>query len=308
MDNGIGMRYNERYARIIGVEHTPEGLTLTGLATGRPDDCIEAFMKNREVPFVDTGVAIGLSPGNFIMSCICGNNGMDSGSIRDALRWETERKIISDPSDYNIDCILTEDAGFMFAGRRDLIDMVSSLLSIAEPNPSNIFTDVEPIAVYNGLMTSAAIGIEPVMVSVVEPDGLTTMVVNDRSVIYMESIPIQEKELYGVLPPSGASGGFDEDNEITQRLTGYIRDSYDRMAKKVAAAEKKVPSSMLISGAGVYAGDLVGSASREMGMDCEVFNPFMSLVVDVPLNQQALAEYGAAFVSCLGLALRAMEG
>ena len=308
MDSGIGMRYNERYARIIGVEHTPEGLTLTGLAAGRPDDCIEAFMKDREVPFVDTGVAVGLSPGNFIMSCICSGNGMDNDSIRDTLRWETERKIISDPSDYNIDCIVTEDAGFMFAGRRDLVDMVTSLLSIAEPNPSSIFTDVEPIAVYNGMMTSSAIGIEPVMVSVVEPDGLTTMVVNDRSVMYMESIPLQERELYGVLPPSGVTGAFDEDSEITQRLTGYIRDSYDRMARKLTAAEKKVPMSILISGAGVYAGDLAGSAGADLGMDCEVFNPFMSLVVDVPLNQQALAEYGAAFVSCLGLALRAMEG
>ena len=308
MDSGIGMRYNERYARIIGVDHTPEGLTLTGLAVGRPDDCIEAFMKDCEVPFVDTGVAVGLSPGNFIMSCICGDHGLDADSIRETLRWETERKIISDPAGYNYDSILTEDAGFMFAGRLDLVEMVSSLLSVAEPDTSRIFTDVEPVAVYNGLMTSSAIGIEPVLVSVVEPDGLTTMVVNDRSVIYMESIPIQERELYGVLPPSGASGGFDEDNEITQRLTGYIRDSRDRMVRKLTAAEKKIPTSLLLTGAGVYAGNLAGSAGAELGMDCEVFNPFMSLVVDVPLNQQELAEYGAAFVSCLGLALRAMEG
>ena len=77
MAQGIGISYNADGARILKVERSGEGLSITGIAAGLPGLNLEALISENEISLDDSSVAFGLRPGDFLTSSIKREEGMD---------------------------------------------------------------------------------------------------------------------------------------------------------------------------------------------------------------------------------------
>ena len=170
MPQGVGVRYNSNGVRILKLEQVKEGLKVSGIAVGMPSGSLDSFMNEQGISTADAPVAFGLGPGDFITASIRHEEGMDDSEMREQLQWEIERKLISDPSEYNFDSAMVNDIGFMFAGRKKIIaEMIQSDIEF--------FTDVEPIALYNGCESAGEMSGEKVMLVSVEAEGVSSVVV-----------------------------------------------------------------------------------------------------------------------------------
>ncbi len=103
MSQGIGVRYTASGVRVLGLERSDEGIKITGIATGLPEGSLETFITQNGFSLEDAIVACGLCPGDFLSAFIKPDDGMDNMEFIDQLKWEIERKMISEPSDYFTD-------------------------------------------------------------------------------------------------------------------------------------------------------------------------------------------------------------
>lgn len=307
MTQGIGVRYNEQGVRLLSVIRSEKSLKITGLAAGPPEETLEFFLKSKITIPGNTSITIGLKPGDFIFSSMMCEEEMTGKEMEDHLRWEIEKKIISDPSDYAFDFFITDATGYVFAGRKDIIEEEKSLFSDKRSSLAHIITDVETVALYNGSEGAGEVGMDTVMLISVEAEGISSLVIDRGALVALESFPIQEEDLRLVLPGLDREGLNHINTATIQRLAGYIEQSVKRLTSYGDYKDKPTLKRFVLSGGGAYCGNLAEVVSKMTGIPVTISNPLKPRLTEVPESQAELVRMSAAFTSCFGLALRALE-
>ena len=307
MSQGIGIRYSERGVRLLSLEKSKKKLKINGIAAGEPEKTLKSFIESKVSSDENTSITIGLCPGDFLSSTMIREDEMTGKDMMDHLRWEIERKIISAPENFRFDFFITDNIGCVFAGRRALIDKHKSSLSEIGTFIGNIFTDVEPVALYNGSEGSGDTGPDTVMLVSLEAEGISSLVINQDSLEALESVPIREEALCDTLPGLVCEGMQQTDEETTERLANYIMDSMKRLTSFGDYKDKPTPKQLILSGGGVYIGNLAEVIGDKSGIPTVISDPLKLLVSEIRKDQPDLASMGAAFTTCFGFALRALE-
>ena len=225
---------------------------------------------------------------------------MDDSEIQKQLTWEVERKIISDASSYNFDFSIIGDTGFVFAGRKKLISDISSLAG-------EVMADVEPVALFNGCEGAGEISDGTVMLISIEAEGISSVVVTGEMPVSMESFPIIEDEISSVLEGLDIEGISNIDSSIIERLTGYVFESIERLTSFGENKGNPTPEQFILAGSGVYSVDISDMIEKKYEITARNSDPFASLSNDIKDINPDLSGLSAAFTTCFGLALRAME-
>ena len=299
MSQGIGVRYTASGVRVLGLVQSDEGIKITGIATGLPEGSLETFITQNGFPLEDSVVACGLCPGDFLSAFIKQDHGMDNMDFTDQLKWEIERKMISEPSDYFTD-FSAAGLGFVFAGRKSFIEEFKGSLG-------KLVTDVEPVALYNGCESAGEIFNNTVMLLSVEAEGISSVLLKEGELITMESFPVREDALSPVLAGLDMKGMKDIDSSATERLSDYALESINRIKSYCEGEGKGAPDSIIIAGGGVYIGELAGKIEKKSGITTTVSEPFASIPDENKSQYPEFAEKSAAFTTCFGLAARALE-
>ena len=300
MNQGIGVRYTTSGVRVLGLKRTGDGIEITKVAVSLPEERLESIITNLGFSTEDSRIACGLCPGDFISVVIARENGMDDQDLRSQLRWEIERKMISDPSEYSIDYTMSDNMGLVFAGRRKFIDELKGTLK-------NVVFDVEPVALYNGCESLGELGDGKLMLLSVEAEGISSVVMNEGMLQSMESFPIHEDELLSVLGCLDHKSIAYIDDSTSERLAEYINESINRFNTYIDKKKNAIPDRLILAGGGVYAGELARLVEQKSGITTIVSDPFASQTVDSVIQTPELANMGAAFTTCFGLAVRALE-
>ena len=309
MRYGIGVRYSEQGVRLLKLEYSDKGLKITGVAAGQPMETMSSFFNADDFDRDNTSIVIGLGPGNFISSYLIPEDGMDESDIETHLRWQIEHKLISGAEEYKFDYFITDTIGCMFAGRQDLLDTVLSLFNDLGLSKENITTDVESVALYNGSEGAGEIGTETVMLTSIEAEGISSLVLGNGFPSALETVTFDEKSLLNILPGLDLNGMDDVDNNTIERMAGHVIESLSRLTSFGEYDDKPMPKQIVLSGGGVYLGNgnLAKRISEKTDIPTMTSNPLKPLLTEVPENQANLATLSAAFTTCFGLALRALE-
>ena len=97
MTQGVGVRFNTSGVRVLKIEKTDDGMKINAIAAGLPGETFLSFIESKQITFDDASVAFGIGPGDFLSSCLKNNDGLDDDEKKEQLRWEIERKILTDP-------------------------------------------------------------------------------------------------------------------------------------------------------------------------------------------------------------------
>jgi len=297
---GVGVRYNANGIRVLKVDDSDEGMKVTGIAAGLPGESLSSFTEDNGFSIEGSTVVFGLGPGDFLTSSVKREEGMDDSEIQDHLRWEIEKKIISDISEYNFDFAIIGDTGFVFAGRKKLInEMIKT--------ESKVITDVEPVALFNGCEGAGEIGDGTIMFISVEAEGISSVVVEGGMPSAMESFIVREDEISSVLPGLNQEGISKVNDSVVERLSDYVFESIKRLTSLGENNENPIPERVVLAGGGVYTGELAVTIEKKSGIATAISDPFASSINDVKDIHPEFAGMSAAFTTCFGLAIRAME-
>ena len=300
MAQGVGVRYNANGIRVLKVEDSDEGMKVTGIAAGLPGESLSSFTDDHGFSIEGSTVVFGLGPGDFLTSSVKREEGMDDSEIQDHLRWEIEKKIISDISEYNFDFAIIGDTGFIFAGRKKLInEMIKT--------DGKVITDVEPVALFNGCEGAGEIGDGTIMFISVEAEGISSVVVEGAMPSAMESFIVREDEISSVLPGLDQEGISKVNDSVVERLSDYVFESIKRLTSLGENKENPTPERVVLAGGGVYTGELAVTIEKKSGIATAISDPFASAINDVKDIHPEFAGMSAAFTTCFGLAIRAME-
>ena len=308
MKHGIGVRYSEQGVRLLKLVQGDKGLKIIGVAAGPLDETIASFFE-QEDPSDATTMAVGLGPGDFLSSYMIREDGMEDSDIETHLRWEIEHKIISEPENYTFDFFITDSIGCVFAGRNELIEKEKKAIGGFGPDGKIILTDVESVALYNGCDGAGEIGSKTVLIVSLEAEGLSSLVLDNGSLRAIETFPITEKSLLTLLPGLDRKKMNDIDDETVERMAGYVIDTLARLTSFGEHKDKPTVEQIVLSGGGVNIGigNLPDIVNEKTGIQTDISNPLKPLLTEVPENQTKLTDFNAAFTSCFGLALRALE-
>ncbi len=301
MAQGVGVRCGAHGIRILGIEREGESLQVTKVAAGPSAAEIHEFVAAHMENLEDARLAYGLGPGDFLTACIPREEDMDDDDVRDQLRWEIERKIISNINDYSTDYSLIGDVGFVFAGRKKLISFLNNA------NPSPVCIDVEPVAVLNGCEAADDFGQDSVLLVSIEAEGVSSIVLTNGILQAIDSFPIDENENTPIL--AGQSRKALEGLQIAEddRIVHDIFSSIERITSLGANGENPTPERIVLSGPGAYSERINTLLKDKYSIPFGVSDPFSKFTNNAGDISPELAGLSAAYTSCLGLALRAME-
>jgi len=260
---------------------------------------VETFLRDNGFQLSDAVVACGLCPGDFLSAFITGEEGSGDIDKAEHLRWEIERKMISAPSEYSVD-LAAADLGFVFAGRKDRIRGLRGTLT-------DFVTDVEPVALYNGCDAAGEIKEGRVSLVAVEAEGISTVLLNDGELIGMDSFPIREESLLAVVPALDTEGMKELEESASERLAEYALESVNRMSLRGFGEDGKSLDGIVVAGGGVYVGELPSLIEAKSGVKTTVSNPFSVFAGEPEETGSGVVGMSAAFTTCLGLAVRALE-
>lgn len=299
MAHGIGVRYTASGARILGLERSDKELRITGLAAGLPEGSLETFITSRGLLLEDSVVACGLCPGDFLSAFIEREEDMDDTELQNQLRWEIERKMITGQSEYIVDFLIA-DRGYVFAGRKEFIKEMKGSFG-------KFVTDVEPVALLNGCESAEETGDGPVLLLSLEAEGISTVFLHNNSLIALESFPILEDNLSPVIAGLDSEGMKNIKGSEAERFADYALESINRLSAYTQNRNKIAPEKIIIAGSGVYIGGLAGMIEQKSGIKTTISDPFTILTEDISEKYPDLARMSAAFTTCFGLAVRALE-
>jgi len=299
VSQGIGVRYTASGARVLGLERSEGGYRVTGVAAGPPGESVEAFLRENGFQLPDAVVACGLCPGDFLSAFVTADEGSGDFDRAEHLRWEIERKMISAPSEYSVDFAVA-DLGFVFAARKDRIRGLRGTLT-------GFVTDVEPVALYNGCDTAGEIKEGRFSLVAVEAEGISTVLLDNGELMGMESFPIREEDLLAVIPRLDVEGMKGLDDSASERLAEYALESVNRMSLRGFGEDGGSLDGIVVAGGGVYVGELPSLIETKSGVKTTVSNPFSALAGGPEETDSGAVEMSAAFTTCFGLAVRALE-
>lgn len=300
MDRGIGIRYSEYGLRALSLERSAGELAITGVAAGPHTGEVKGFLEEHGFPIADTGIAVGLGPGDFLSCWMPRERGMDDRDMEDQLRWELGTKVVAGASDYTVRFAAVHDAGFLFAARKKLIE------GLKPPGGAAYIVDVEPIALSNGCEGTGELGSGPIVLVSIEAEGISSAALENGSPIAMESFSACQENWIERLPGLDFSGAITRDEETAAQFVKYISGSVSRLLSRTGWVQEH-PERIILAGGGVYMGDLPSMVTAKTGIVTAVSDPFASAKVRVATLNSRLTVLGSAFTTCFGLALRALE-
>jgi len=296
---GLGIRYTESGSRALGLERTDNGYRVTGIAAGPSGESPVSFLSKNGFTADDTVVACGLCAGDFLTATVPREDGFDNDEMNDQLTWEIERKLLSDPSAFSIDYVIS-DNGFAFAGRYNLIASLKGSLD-------RFVTDVEPVAMYNGCETAGETGNDSVLLLSIEAEGVSSVLVSGGMLVAIESFPVRNDTLTGILPGLDRERMESVETPVIERLADYSAQSVARLSAIAERDKVKAPDRIVVAGGGAYLGEITGMIQNKTGLGTAKSEPFASLPDDVREMNPELTRMSAAFTTCFGLAVRALE-
>ena len=299
MAQSIGIRYTSCGIRALGLNKSDDGLRITGISAGYPREGLRSFLEAQGFSLNECVIAIGLSPGNFLSAAVTRTEEMNDETMREQLRWEIERKMISSPSTYNVNYTKNKVLGFAFAGRRELINDIQESIG-------KVITDVEPVALYNGCISANEVTSPSVILISVEAEGISSVILHEGSIIAMESIPIREDILSDVVSVLQREEMESISPEVSERLIGYTLESIERMKPLYTGAGNIAPEHIILAGGGAYLGYVAGELEHRSGIPTTISNPFASFKDEEMPHDTDFRDMGAAFTTCFGLAVRAL--
>ncbi|MFC1538392.1 type IV pilus biogenesis protein PilM [Candidatus Latescibacterota bacterium] len=297
---GVGVRFNTSGVRVLKIEKTDDGMKINAIAAGLPDETFLSFIESKQIAFDDASIAFGLGPGDFLSTCIKNTDGMDDNELKEQLHWEIERKILTDPSEYNFDYFISGEMRYVFAGRKNLINNVISTVN-------NSITDVEPVALLNGCENAGEIGNGITMLVSIEAGGISSVIVENGAPLKIDSYLINEPEISSVMAGLNPERISQMEDSLVETLAGHVFKTVNRLTSFAENKDNPTPEKLVLAGAGVYAGKLVDMVEEKYGITIAVSNPFAALTNDILDINPELENLNAAFTPCFGLALRAME-
>ncbi|MFC1650560.1 type IV pilus biogenesis protein PilM [Candidatus Latescibacterota bacterium] len=300
MAQGVGVRFNTSGVRILKIEKADDGMKINAIAAGLPGETFISFTESKQITFDDASVAFGLGPGDFLAACLKNNNGMDDDEQKEQLRWEIERKILSDPSGYNFDYFISGGMGFVFAGRKNLINEVISSVG-------NALTDVEPVALLNSCDSSGECGDGTSMLLSIEAGGISSVIVENGMPLAIDSYLINEPDIASVMSGLNMENISQMEDSLVEKLVGHVFKSVNRLTSFAENKDNPTPDKLILAGSGVYAGKLVSMIEDKYGINVVISDPFTALTNNAADINPELENLNAAFTTCFGLALRAME-
>ena len=307
MSQGIGIRYNKHGVRLLCVNRSDKKLKITGIAAGTLEETLKPFLASKISSDEAASVTIGLGPGNFLSSTIVREGDMTGTNMKEHLQWEIERKMVSNPSEFICDYFITDTVGCVFAGNRAQIAKRKETISEFLTPGYKIYTDVEPVALYNGSEGAGEIENNTIMIISIEAEGISSLVINNGSLNNLESVPFEEDELVEIVASLDGESMKNIDDATTKRFSGYVLDSMKRLTSLGEFKDKLTPKKLIISGGGVYIGNLAEVVGKSVGIPVVISDPLKLLVPENREEQPEIANMGAAFTTCFGLALRALE-
>lgn len=299
-NQGIGVRYTTSGIRVLGLSQSGGKFVIEGIAAGSPEDTVESFLTSHGFSLNESGVVFGLCPGDFLSVSIPMEEGMEDEDVKEQLRWEIERKMISEPSEYFVDQALVDSSGFAFAGRRKLINDISGTIE-------TLVTDVEPVSLLNGCEIAGEIRTGTVMLLSIEAEGISSAIVEKGKIRTMDSFPVREDELSSVLARLDWTDVISVDPNIVKRFNGYIQETIERLTSFGEDKNKPTPGRLILAGGGVYIGELATAVEKVFDLPTIVSDPFNILGGDFKEKYPEYTKMSAAFTTCLGLAVRALE-
>lgn len=301
MVRGIGVRYSDKGLRALMIEPSENGLSIIAVAAGPADGDVYAFLDRHGFDIGDAGIAVGLGPGDFLSACMPRGKSMDDLEVEEQLRWELERKMVSAWPRHSINFALAGNSAFMFAARKDLVDVFRN----QEGKPPVV--DVEPFALFNGCEGAGEIIEGPAILVSAEADGISGILVENGAPLAVESYSLQHAEPFGTLPESGFTSAAWQNRTVADRFTEQIADSVSRLITRGKNGGAFHPERLVLAGAGARIDGLARMAEDRTGMPVVVSDPFTSLKVDMAAENTQFSELGPVFTTCFGLALRATE-
>jgi len=306
---GIGVRYSEQGIRLLKVSFDDAGLKITGAGTGENPDQLATLFTSDDLTPDNTSIAISLGPGDFLSSYMLREDDMSGNDMEKHLKWQIEHKILSASEDYRLDYFITDLIGCVFAGRNDLIDKKKSIIHDIAQAGTPIVTDVESVALYNGNEGSGEIGPETVMLTSLEAEGISSLVLHEGSLVALETFTTDDDPQLRALPRLDRDALAGIDNTAVEKMIGHITDSMGRLSSYGDFKEKPALKKIVLSGAGAYIGNgtLAEMVTEKTDIPTMISNPLKPLLTELPEDHADLSEYSAAFTTCFGLALRALE-
>jgi hypothetical protein len=297
---GVGVRFNTSGVRVLKIEKTDDGMKINAVTAGLPGETFQSFLEGKDITFDDASVAFGLGPGDFLSSNLSNSDGLDDDSLKDQLRWEIERKILTDPSKYNFDYFISGGMGFVFAGRKNLIDDVIR-------TTENALTDVEPVALLNGCESAGELGDGTTMLISIEAGGISSVIVENGNPLKIDSLLINEPEIASVMAGLNFEAISGLDDPLVETLAEHVFKTVDRLTSFAEHKDNPAPGKFVLAGSGAYAGNIVKMIEDKYGIPVTISDPFAALSNDVTDINPELENLNAAFTPCFGLALRALE-
>jgi Tfp pilus assembly PilM family ATPase len=297
---GIGVRFSTSGVRILKLGKSGDDMKIEAVAAGQPGETFQSFLDNTNISFDDTSVAFGLGPGDFLISSLPNRDGLDNDEFEEQLRWEIGRKIISTPADYNYDYFMTDGLGYVFAGRKKLINEMSG-------DYGNALFDVEPVALLNGCESAGELSDGITMMVSIEAGGISSVIIENGTPLKIDSYLINEPEILPIMAGLDLKTISDMDDELVKKLAQHVFDTVNRLTSFAENKDNPTPDKLVLTGTGVYAGNIVGMIEEKYGITVAVSDPFKDLPNDVVDVNPDLGNVHAAFTACFGLAMRAME-
>jgi hypothetical protein len=297
LHKGTGVRVSRFGVRFLSLEKDGDILRISALGSD-PSATVNNFLD--AIPDAESSIALGLCPGDFVFSSLSRDEDMSDDELESHLRWEIGKKAFSGSSNYNVDCAFIGEIGFAFAGRKKLISDLTS-------HGRKVFTDVEPAALFNGVEGAGELTDKTLVIVSVEAEGISSVVVENRTPVGIDSIPIIEKELASVLLDFTSGGISDANSANEELLAGYIIESIGRITFLGENKKNPSPQIIMLAGAGAYMGNIPGRIEKMTGIAVKISSPFGIITDGKDVIDPSFSDKGAAFTTCVGLALRAME-
>jgi hypothetical protein len=297
LHKGTGVRVSRFGMRFLSLEKDGDKLRISALGSD-PSATVNNFLD--AIPDAESPVALGLCPGDFVFSSLSRDENMSDDDLESHLRWEMGKKAFSGSTNYNVDCAFIGEIGFAFAGRKKLISDLTS-------HGRKVFTDVEPAALFNGVEGAGELTDKTMVIVSVEAEGISSVVVENQTPVGIDSIPLMDKELASVLSDlaSISISGTKSSNE--ELLAGYILESVGRITFLGENKKNPSPQIIMLAGTGAYMGNLQGLIEKMTGIAVQISSPFGIITDGKDVINPSFSDKGAAFTTCVGLALRAME-
>ncbi len=301
MARGIGIRYGKHGMRALALERTAGTVTVTGMAAGPANGDVNVFLREHGLENPEAKVAVGLCPGDFLSAYLYREEGMSDRDVEELLRWELGRKILTPWYEHTISFAMVSGVGFIFSGRKELSRRFRS------PFGKSYVVDVEPIAMVNGCEGAGEIDDRSTVLVCAEAEGVSTALMENRSLVAFESFAAPQDGLSGFLPGLEFEDAALQNGKAVMEFARNISESLSRLVMRGKSHGKKFPERLILSGAGTFLSGLSDEIEDRMGMETSVSDPFRSLRVEAGEDISRFTGLGAAFTVCYGLALRAME-